>query len=518
MNSAGMPASGHKINTYAAGSSTPLATYTTADGDVAQANPIVLNSNGLPDNEIWVQAGLTYKYVWTDENDVVIDTFDNISGINDTSTSASQWQASGVTPTYVSGTSFTLPGDQTSEFHVGRRVQCTVSAGTVYGVIASAAYTTLTTVTVVLDGGSLDSGLSSINLSLLRADHPATPIIASANIASAATLGLYTLKGQVAHITGTTTTTAVTMAAGQWVECIADAAWPLTYHATNLKLNTGGVDYTCSAGDRIFFLYDGTTVYANIVRNNGMAVSTTPPRSYIAALTMSTAGSSSTMSIAAGQAADSTNAVLMALASSISKTTSAWAVGTSNGALDTGTIAANTWYHFYLIQRSDTGVVDVLFSLSATAPTLPANYTYARRIGSGRTNASNQWTAFVQIGDKFLWTSAPLDIATSSFAASSQLYTMTVPLGVKTTGLFQGHQVEGTAGYTNFWDPALGIIGVSGTASPLYVFGTDSATGGSSSQFEAGTNTSSQIYGSSTALTTVRVVTRGWIDARGKND
>lgn len=93
-----------------------------------------------------------------------------------------------------------------------------------------------------------------------------------ANIASAATLNLSTATGNTVHITGTTATSAVTMTAGQWMQCIADGAWPLTYHATNNKLNTGGANYTCSAGDSVFFFYDGTTVYAQIVKADGTAV------------------------------------------------------------------------------------------------------------------------------------------------------------------------------------------------------------------------------------------------------
>lgn len=93
-----------------------------------------------------------------------------------------------------------------------------------------------------------------------------------ANIASAATLNLATATGNTVHITGTAATSAVTMVAGQWMQCIADGAWPLTYHATNNKLNTGGANYTCAAGDSVFFFYDGTTVYAQIVKADGTAV------------------------------------------------------------------------------------------------------------------------------------------------------------------------------------------------------------------------------------------------------
>lgn len=57
----------------------------------------------------------------------------------------------------------------------------------------------------------------------------------------------------------------------------------------------------------------------------------------------------------------------------------AWAVGTNQGGLDTGAVA-NNGYYIWLIQRPDTGVVDALFSLSSTAPTMPTSYTIKRLI------------------------------------------------------------------------------------------------------------------------------------------
>lgn len=58
----------------------------------------------------------------------------------------------------------------------------------------------------------------------------------------------------------------------------------------------------------------------------------------------------------------------------------AWAVGTGAGGLDTGAIG-NSDYYIWLITRIDTGVVDALFSLSSTAPTMPASYTLKKLIG-----------------------------------------------------------------------------------------------------------------------------------------
>ena len=79
----GVPLSGGFLYTYAAGTSTPQATYTSSSGSIAQANPIVLDSSGrVPSGEIWLTDGLQYKFVLQNANAVLIGTYDNIIGIN----------------------------------------------------------------------------------------------------------------------------------------------------------------------------------------------------------------------------------------------------------------------------------------------------------------------------------------------------------------------------------------------------------------------------------------------------
>ena len=77
----GIPLAGGKIYTYQAGSSTPLATYTDNTGSVANANPIVLGTDGRPATEIWLTYGYNYKFVLKDANDTTIQTYDNLYGI-----------------------------------------------------------------------------------------------------------------------------------------------------------------------------------------------------------------------------------------------------------------------------------------------------------------------------------------------------------------------------------------------------------------------------------------------------
>lgn len=72
---------GGKLYTYLAGTTTPEPTYTTSLGNVARTNPIVLDAAGrVPDGgEIWVTSSV-YKFVLKDSNEVLIATWDNISG------------------------------------------------------------------------------------------------------------------------------------------------------------------------------------------------------------------------------------------------------------------------------------------------------------------------------------------------------------------------------------------------------------------------------------------------------
>jgi parallel beta-helix repeat protein len=85
----GDPLTGGKLYSYEAGTTTPKTTYTTAAGNVAHANPIILNSAGrVATGEIWLTAGENYKFVLADSNNVVIATWDNITGINGTGIAA----------------------------------------------------------------------------------------------------------------------------------------------------------------------------------------------------------------------------------------------------------------------------------------------------------------------------------------------------------------------------------------------------------------------------------------------
>lgn len=241
---------------------------------------------------------------------------------------------------------------------------------------------------------------------------------------------------------------------------------------------------------------------------------------YLFGLTMSTIGPSSTMSVAAGAVADVTGGALMKLAASMSKTTSAWAAGTGNGGLDTGTIAANTFYAFFIIGRTDLTAFDVVFSLSGTAPTMPSGYSFKRRIGWRKTNGSSQWSLFTQVGDEVLLVAAVLDVNNVAITTGARtLHTIaSIPTGDYVEGLFR-ITVGGTPPANGLYfisSPDESDQAPSGAAAGVSLRST-AAGDGTSGHFRIRTN--SRQIGSRANLSGANlfVSTYGWIDRRGKD-
>lgn len=227
-------------------------------------------------------------------------------------------------------------------------------------------------------------------------------------------------------------------------------------------------------------------------------------------LTLSTAGSSSTFSVASGRAADGTGIETMILASSISKTTGSWAVGSGNGGLDSGTIAANTWYHAHLIKRADTGVVDALVSLSGSSPALPTNYTWSRRIGSMKTDGSKNWTTFYQNGDTFLWSVPVTDHGASDIGTTATLIVLTVPIGIRVKAIVSVYVQSANTYMITSPDQA----DTAPTGSLFTHYGNTAAA--SINQLDTDTSAQIRARGQAASLP-LFLNTMGWIDRRGRD-
>lgn len=240
-------------------------------------------------------------------------------------------------------------------------------------------------------------------------------------------------------------------------------------------------------------------------------------RGHIDGLTLSNNVSDATndIDIAAGEAT-STGGWLITLAAGLTKRLDAtWAVGTNQGGLDTGAKANSTWYHLHLIQRSDTGVVDVLFSTSATAPTMPTSYDRRRRVGSVLTSGAGAILAFRQNGNLVNWATPVENLNTASPATSSTLLTVTSPPAVRCEVRLWTQVAAGAAA-----TKTVRVGPGDGTAADANIEAITAPTSGAIAAAAGRTLTdaSSRVTYSaaSAASVTVLVYTTGYTDPRGR--
>jgi hypothetical protein len=281
----GSLANGYKIYTYIANSSTSATTYTTEAGDVAQANPIVLNARGEVNNPIWLADGVAYKFVFTTDTDVVIKTIDDIIGTSVPDAVQDQWIEYAGTATFISSTSFSVVGDQVSIFDVERALKLLTSGGTVYGTVATSSFGAGIT-TIVIDNatGVLDSGITGTapSYGILSGSNNALPYLRDiiykegAAVVAASTTNIWATDGNIRHITGNTTITSFGTApqAGARMTLIFDGT-PLLTHGADLNLNAGTSNIQLEAGDYAEVYADTTTQFDVVVtRKSGKAIVT----------------------------------------------------------------------------------------------------------------------------------------------------------------------------------------------------------------------------------------------------
>lgn len=246
---------------------------------------------------------------------------------------------------------------------------------------------------------------------------------------------------------------------------------------------------------------------------------------YISGLTLSNDGTTpnSVLDIAAGTAADSTNASMITLASAFTKSTAGtWTAGTGNNGMGTGlTIANSTWYHVFAIINAS--AADVYFDTSVSAANKPVGTTYFRRIGSFKTDGSAHIITFVQQGNLFQWNAPILDVSTTNPGTAAVTPTLTVPTGVIVQAWINAYLNNQTTAALSAYlsDPAV-TDGAATTGGPRQSLSTSAAgaTSTASGDFYIYTNTSSKIryrLSASGASDAIFIGTLGWVDSRGAN-
>lgn len=111
LDTTGAPLVGGKVYTYAAGTTTPLATFTDASATTPNTNPIILDSRG--ECNLWFATATSYKVILKDADDVQqwsvdnIATYGTIASQNSNNVTITGGSITGVTAT------FNLTGDIT---------------------------------------------------------------------------------------------------------------------------------------------------------------------------------------------------------------------------------------------------------------------------------------------------------------------------------------------------------------------------------------------------------------------
>lgn len=203
----GAPLNAGKIYTYQAGSSTPLATYTSSSGLTANANPIILGTSGRPPNDIWLTEGYFYKFILKDSSDVTIQTYDNLYGIiGATPPAATPIPAGGIF--LWSGSIGSIPAGYVlcngSNGTPDLRDRFVVGAGSTYSVDATGGSANAIVVTHTHTFSETTSVIAAHNHLSYVCDDSATPFYNATAVSGLGTGGVNQGTGEARNYTSTT--------------------------------------------------------------------------------------------------------------------------------------------------------------------------------------------------------------------------------------------------------------------------------------------------------------------------
>ena len=471
----GNPLTGGKVYTYAAGTTTPAATYTTSTGAVANTNPIILDAAGRTANETWLVAGSLYKFIVKTSADVLVGTYDGLPAIND--------------PYSINS----LLGSITGTNAIAAAATPTITAyaaGATYAFIAANTNTAATTLSIdglaaksITKNGSATLTAGDIQIGKLTwVQYDGTTfqlinnIVYGGSITNGTIVSLTAPLGAASGGTGLSTITANSVMLGNGISTVQTVA-PGTIG--NGLVSTGATWAASPRGGIPPGLSSGLKIQAT--SNTAVTVTATQ------------------IAIGSTTGTYTPNTISLTLSTST----------TGANALDTGTVAASTWYAVWAIYNETT--VAGLLSLSATAPTMPSGYTHKGRIGWVRTDGSSNLLRTIQYGTRAQYITPaagyPLMASGSTSSAwtaiSTANYAPSTAAGI-VVGLQRGSTLATTAVHPN------NAIPTAGNLATLWL--------GSNGNFDAPTNmqglllleTTSIYWLSNAALT--YVYAQGWVD------
>jgi hypothetical protein len=237
-----------------------------------------------------------------------------------------------------------------------------------------------------------------------------------------------------------------------------------------------------------------TATFSDDITANGRVFSPIAVAAAYKNLAASATGTAATVTVTADQVAlEGTN--IATVVRTVSLTIDLSAAG-ANG-LDTGTSAASTWYSLWVIYNPTTSTIAGLASLSATAPTMPADYTYKARIGWCRTDgtANKYPLSFAQRGNRVQYkVAAGSNLTALPLPASGAAGNPAVPTWI---AVATGNYVPSTAG-------SILISAIGGTKASLTIIVAPNNAYGSNASFtnpppimtsSSGTGNASNVHG-----------------------
>jgi hypothetical protein len=194
-----------------------------------------------------------------------------------------------------------------------------------------------------------------------------------------------------------------------------------------------------------------------------------------------------------------------------------WAVGSSAGGyFPSGSVAANTTYHLFVIRKDSDGTVDAGWDTSITANNRPYGYTAYRRIRSYMTDASANIIQTVQNGDEFDLITPVNSYDSATPGTSRVTVTLNVPTGMTLSAHVDFAMI-------NTVDSEAIILPLDCTdvtpTTLLSQLRTSANNTRPATRLNIRTNTSAQVgirTNDGTLSVGIRVATYGWTDTRGR--
>ncbi|PCK80986.1 hypothetical protein [Rhizobium sophoriradicis] len=297
-----------------------------------------------------------------------------------------------------------------------------------------------------------------------------------------------------------TLTAAATLGANWQYVVIADGG-TVTIDPNGAETIDGAATLVVPNGCSAYLICSGSAFFTDKVLTRLLAkAESTAVGSFIDGLLLSNnAGSPNThVDFAAGSARSGSSFVSSA-SSMTKRLNGTWAVGTGNGGLDTGSIAASTSYFAYAIRKDSDLSFDVVLSTSATIggvnATLLTGYTIVKCIGVVLTDGSSNIRQFIMYPRDFYQWATPIREATNvPISTASALMAITVPNGVKAEARLRlMFSSSATTNSALVHDPAKGTLIAGGNDSGGNVGTIQVASGFAVGGGDVWTNTSRQV-------------------------